>query len=50
MQAAFLPGGSRVELKEIEDPKPGYGQVVVAMRASTICGSDLAGDLPGAPG
>ncbi|SDS62611.1 zinc-dependent alcohol dehydrogenase family protein [Microlunatus soli] len=41
MQAAFLPGGSRVELKEIEDPKPGYGQVVVAMRASTICGSDL---------
>jgi threonine dehydrogenase-like Zn-dependent dehydrogenase len=41
MRAAFLPGGSRVELKDIEDPTPGHGQVVVAMRASTICGSDL---------
>lgn len=41
MRAAFLPGGSRVELKEIDDPTPGHGQVVVGMRASTICGSDL---------
>jgi len=41
MRAAFLPGGSQVELKEIDDPRPGHGQVVVAMRASTICGSDL---------
>lgn len=41
MLAAFLPGGSRVELREVPDPKPGWGQVVVAMRASTICGSDL---------
>ena len=41
MRAAFLPGGRQVELKEIDDPTPGFGQVVVAMRASTICGSDL---------
>ena len=41
MRAAFLPGNRQVELKQIEDPEPGYGQVVVAMRASTICGSDL---------
>ncbi|RMB57474.1 zinc-dependent alcohol dehydrogenase family protein [Tessaracoccus antarcticus] len=41
MFAAYLPGGSRVELKEVPDPEPGYGQVRIAMRASTICGSDL---------
>lgn len=41
MQAAFLPGGSRVELKDVPDPEPDYGQVRIAMRASTICGSDL---------
>ncbi|MFB9378348.1 zinc-binding dehydrogenase [Kineococcus gynurae] len=41
MRAAFLPGGSRVDLRDVEDPRPGPGQVVVAMRASTICGSDL---------
>ncbi len=41
MRAAFLPGGSQVELNEIADPRPDHGQVVVAMRASTICGSDL---------
>jgi threonine dehydrogenase-like Zn-dependent dehydrogenase len=41
MRAAFLPGGSQVDLREVEDPRPGHGQVVVAMRASTICGSDL---------
>lgn len=41
MKAAFLPGGSRVELTEVPDPHPGHGQVVLAMKASTICGSDL---------
>jgi threonine dehydrogenase-like Zn-dependent dehydrogenase len=41
MQAAFLPGGRRIDLREVADPRPGHGQVVVAMRASTICGSDL---------
>lgn len=41
MLAAYLPGGSRVELKEVPDPAPDHGQVRVAMRASTICGSDL---------
>lgn len=41
MLAAYLPGGSRVEFREAPDPVPGHGQVRVAMRASTICGSDL---------
>lgn len=41
MRAAYLPGNRQVDLREVADPKPGHGQVVVAMRASTICGSDL---------
>lgn len=41
MRAAFLPGGSQVDLREVPDPVPGHGQVLVATRASTICGSDL---------
>ncbi|MEJ5914268.1 alcohol dehydrogenase catalytic domain-containing protein [Pseudokineococcus sp. 1T1Z-3] len=41
MRAAYLPGGSVVELREAPDPVAGPGQVLVAMRASTICGSDL---------
>jgi len=30
-----------VEVRQVDDPTPGPGQVVVGMRASTICGSDL---------
>jgi threonine dehydrogenase-like Zn-dependent dehydrogenase len=41
MHAAFLPGNREVDLREVEDPTPGPGQVLVSMRASTICGSDL---------
>ncbi len=41
MVGATLPGNSTVEMKEFEVPTPGYGQVVVATRSSTICGSDI---------
>jgi len=41
VRAAFLPGGSQVDLREVPDPAPGHGQVLLATRASTICGSDL---------
>lgn len=41
MTGAFLPGGSRVELKQVPVPTPGHGQVLLRVRASTICGSDL---------
>ena len=41
MMGAILPGNSTVELKEFDIPKPGYGQVLVATKASTICGSDI---------
>src|SRR5215210_4465378 len=41
MRGVFLPGGRQVDMRDVADPTPGPGQVVVAMRASTICGSDL---------
>lgn len=41
MMAAFLPGNSTVEMREIDIPEPGYGQVLVRTKSSTICGSDI---------
>jgi threonine dehydrogenase-like Zn-dependent dehydrogenase len=41
MRGVFLPGGRQVDIRDVAEPAPGPGQVVVAMRASTICGSDL---------
>ena len=41
MQAAFLPGNSTVEMKEVEVPTPGLGEVLVRTKSSTICGSDI---------
>ena len=41
MTAAFLPGNSTVELREVSIPQLGIGQVLLKMRASGICGSDI---------
>jgi 2-desacetyl-2-hydroxyethyl bacteriochlorophyllide A dehydrogenase len=41
VRGLYLPGGRRVELRDVADPTPGPGQVVIQVRASTICGSDL---------
>jgi threonine dehydrogenase-like Zn-dependent dehydrogenase len=41
MRGAYLPGNSTVVLKDCPIPKPGHGQVLVKMKASTICGSDI---------
>ncbi len=41
MKAAYLPGNSTVEFREVPIPKPGHGQVIVKTKASTICGSDI---------
>ncbi len=37
----YLPGQRRVDIRDVPVPRPGHGQVLVQMRASTICGSDL---------
>ena len=41
MKAAFLPGNSTVEMRTVPVPKPGHGEVLIAVKASTICGSDI---------
>jgi threonine dehydrogenase-like Zn-dependent dehydrogenase len=41
MNGVRLPGGRRVEHVTVPVPEPGPGQVLLAMRASSICGSDL---------
>ena len=41
MPGVILPGNSTVEFKEYPIPEPGHGQVLVQMKASSICGSDI---------
>lgn len=41
MQGAFLPGNSTVELRTLPVPSPGHGEVLLRVKASTICGSDI---------
>ncbi len=41
MLAAYLPGNSTVDLKEVAIPEPGHGQVLIRTKSSTICGSDI---------
>lgn len=41
MRAAFLPGNSTVEMRSVPVPEPGHGEVLIAVKASTICGSDI---------
>ena len=41
MQGAYLPGDSSVALKEVEIPTPGHGEVLIKIKSSTICGSDI---------
>ncbi|MEJ2053981.1 MAG: alcohol dehydrogenase catalytic domain-containing protein [Calditrichaceae bacterium] len=41
MMGAVLPGNSSAELREFEIPVPGHGEVLIRMKSSTICGSDI---------
>ena len=41
MRGALLPGDRQVDLRDFPVPEPGRGQVLIRMRASTICGSDI---------
>jgi threonine dehydrogenase-like Zn-dependent dehydrogenase len=41
MRGVFLPGGRKVEFREVPVPEPGEGQVLLKMKASSICGSDI---------
>ncbi len=41
MLGVFLPGNSTVDLREVDVPTPGIGQVLLEVKASGICGSDI---------
>jgi threonine dehydrogenase-like Zn-dependent dehydrogenase len=41
VKGVILPGNRRVEFCEFPVPQPGHGQVLVKMKASSICGSDI---------
>jgi threonine dehydrogenase-like Zn-dependent dehydrogenase len=41
MTGLVLPGNSTVDYREQPIPTPGHGQVLVQMKASSICGSDI---------
>ena len=49
MKALFYLGPGRMELQDAPDPVPGPGEVVIASRASAICGSDLHGFREASP-
>ncbi|KAK9798980.1 hypothetical protein WJX73_006440 [Symbiochloris irregularis] len=41
MEGAVLPGNSTVAFRKQPVPQPGHGQVLLRMKASSICGSDI---------
>jgi threonine dehydrogenase-like Zn-dependent dehydrogenase len=41
MRGVILPGNSSVQFGEFDVPEPGHGQVLLKMKASSICGSDI---------
>ena len=41
MQGVVFTGGRELELMEFPDPTPGPDEVVIEMKASGMCGSDL---------
>jgi L-iditol 2-dehydrogenase len=45
MRSLVFVGPGRMELQDRPDPKPGPGEVAVAVRAAGICGSDVHGYL-----
>lgn len=38
---AYLPGDSTVNLRDVIFPEPGHGEVLIKVKSSTICGSDI---------
>ena len=41
MKGVVFPGDRKLEIREFPDPTPGHGEVVLEIRASGMCGSDL---------
>jgi threonine dehydrogenase-like Zn-dependent dehydrogenase len=41
MRGAVFLGNRKIEVRSFPDPTPGHGEVVIQMKASGMCGSDL---------
>ncbi len=41
MRGLVFPGDRQARIENFDDPEPGFGEVVVAIRAAAICGSDM---------
>ena len=41
MKAAFTDGNRQIEIRNVSDPTPGEGEVLLKIEASGMCGSDL---------
>jgi len=41
VRAAFCPAPGTLDLRDVPDPQPGAGEIVLRVRACGICGSDL---------
>lgn len=41
MKAVYFLGDRKIEVRNVPDPTPGFGEVVIEVRASGMCGSDL---------
>lgn len=41
MRGVVLPGDSTAQLRSFQVPEPGHGQVLIEVKASSICGSDV---------
>ena len=41
MRAAFCSGPNQIEVRDVPEPVPGPGEIVVRVRSCGICGSDL---------
>lgn len=41
MKAVFLLGEEKAEVREVPDPTPGPGEIIMEIRASGMCGTDL---------
>src|ERR1700736_1541593 len=53
MRALVFRGNNQIVLEEVPIPRPGYGEVVIRVTLTTICGTDLhilRGEYPVKPG
>ena len=42
MKGVVLLGNRNIEIRKFPNPKPSLGQVLIKMKASGLCGSDLS--------